>query len=82
MPDYSTHQQPRARVVQTYEGDSLASGVTRAMILALEYKVVVLVHDCTAVIVFPGDKAEDIAHEWQATRKLQEQLMRCEGRGV
>lgn len=72
----------RARMIQTFPGDSLATGIYRAQMLAKEYQIVLLLHELTAVLVCPGDEAGDIAHEWHETRKLQEKLMRCEGRGV
>jgi hypothetical protein len=76
---YPSSHAPRARVVQTYEGDSLAQGVCRAMILAMEYKVVVLIHDFVAVMVFPGDDAEEIATEWHETRRVLNTI-KCNGK--
>lgn len=80
MPDYEPSL--RARTVQTYPNESLATGIYRAQILAKEYQIVLLLHELTVVLVCPGDDAGDIAHEWNETRRLQERLMRCEGRGV
>lgn len=77
--DVPSNHEPRSRVVQTYPGDSLGSGICRARILALEYKVVCLIHDYIAVMVFPGDEHEDIEAEWKETRRALRSL-KCEGK--